>query len=109
MQSRLRRITEIDEVLTKLTEENALINPFIQSEIFTYTKGYDRKTSQEDDLEVGNVEQIRDNLSYTNLLYDAAVKGSRRLMEEMDRIFSTNYPAKFEIPEEVEATAAQPG
>lgn len=95
IQSRLKKMANIDEEIKDLTRSHRLINAYIARDMLVYARLYGRKIStegtdnHEEDL-IGNVEEMQDNLKYSQILYRAIKRGSEALLESMLPVFKND-------------------
>ena len=94
IQSRLKKMGKLDEEIKALTRQHRLINAYIAKDMLVYARLYGRKISAEglDNIEdelIGNIEEMNDNLKYSQILYRAIKRGSEALLENMGPVFET--------------------
>jgi hypothetical protein len=89
MQSRLKKMDALDAEIQEMSVANPLINDFIKQDIFVYAQAYGRKLAFTPDeaVTVGDVEALRENLETSKLLYQAIIKGCKRLLDTLAPVF----------------------
>ena len=77
-----------DKKMIKIVKETTLINPFINSELFEYSRGFNRESRQMDPDK--KIENLKANIEQSIRLYEAIIKGSNDIHEVLPQMLEEN-------------------
>lgn len=81
-------LTQLDHELIPLVRNNQLLNPFIQAELFEYSRTYAREENEV--TQNDKVQSMKENMKHSLNLYNAILNGSNRIIDLIPKVLEQN-------------------